>query len=109
MHSTISTKNAFGRITNIPVRKKETERKTSSQNGWRNDECAQGTDCMEKKLAEILHLYNLTCAALLKRVEIFTSFCCQDSEQFWRMQLDFSLINFSCLKFSDIEKSEIRV
>jgi hypothetical protein len=109
MHSTISTKNAFGRITNIPVRKKETERKTSSQNEWRNDECAQGTDCMEKKLAEILHLYNLTCAALLKRVEIFTSFCCQDSEQFWRMQLDFSLIKFSRLKFSDIEKSEIRV
>jgi hypothetical protein len=59
---------------------------------------------MEKKLAEILHMHNLTCAALLKRVEIFRSFCCQDSEQFWRMQLDFSL-----MKFSDIEKCEIRV
>jgi hypothetical protein len=109
MHSTISTKNAFGRIANIPVRKKETEKKTSLQNEWRNHECAQGIDCMEKNLAEILHLYNLTCAALLKRVEIFTSFCCQDSEQFWRMKLDFSLMKFSSLKFSDIEKSQISV
>ncbi len=63
---------------------------------------------MENNLAEILHLYNLTCTAILKRIEIFTSFCCQDSKQFWRMQLDFSMMKFSSLKFSDIEKSEIR-
>jgi len=66
MHSTISTKNAFGRITNIPVRKKETERKTSSQNGWRNDECAQGTD-YGKKISRNITLVQFDLCCTLKK------------------------------------------